>query len=206
MSIAEHPSVDAYEIPVRGRTFESLWEEHGASLSSFLMDRGVRDRDEREEYIQETYVRAFANFDSLQDAGAFRGWICTIAANAVTDVARKKARRGVALQSLSYQPEPVDSGRFGSPPPVIAIRNEERQSVVDAVDSLQDIYARAIRLRYFELLSMEEIAECENVPMGTVKRRLHTGRKILAGFLGAKVRDPDPIEEGRDHIGLGISA
>lgn len=205
MSIADHPRIDAGDSPAETRAFESLWEEHGVSLSSFFMARGVTDRDARADLIQETYLRAFGSFECLADRGSFRSWMHTMASNALVDTYRRKPRFVSAILESDAVIEPADAGRFGMEPPAIAILNEERQAVAEALGKLRGIYARAVRMHYFEYLPLKEIAGREGVPVGTVKRRLHKARKTIAAILKGDEFDSSQ-EEKVDYRGFGIVA
>ena len=79
----------------------------------------------------------------------------------------------------------LTSGKKNSPSYHLE-RNEEGQAIYKAVASLALRHRVVIVLHYFNDLSLQEIAEILDIPVGTVKSRLHYGRRALRMFLEAQ--------------------
>jgi RNA polymerase sigma-70 factor (ECF subfamily) len=84
------------------------------------------------------------------------------------------------------QPVQSDSGEYArqyeapdDDPEQLLVKGEKMQQLAKAIDKLPPHYRVMILLRHQEDLSYEEIAECLEVPLGTVKARIHRAREML---------------------------
>lgn len=128
--------------------------------------------DTATDLFQETWLKALHNLHKYKAKGAFLGWLFTIAANHYRDYYRKRKRR----QSILHRhPEIVR-------PDYIAdhvIHAEEKLLIQQALESLDEPLRIPIILFYFEGYAMDTIADMMQVPVGTVKSRLHRAKKRL---------------------------
>ena len=72
------------------RDFEELLHQHISSAETYVKYK-VSSREDAEDILQETYVRAFRSFNSLNSEESFKPWLISIARNKVNDYYRKKA-------------------------------------------------------------------------------------------------------------------
>jgi RNA polymerase sigma-70 factor (ECF subfamily) len=144
--------------------------------------RMVQNADDAADIAQEAFVKAFQSLATFDLTKSFGAWIAKIAANLCIDHYR---RRRLALVSLDA---PIDTDRGertreladGRPAPDELLGAGESERRMDAlVESLPPRYRMAVVLRYKEDLAYEEIASILDIPLGTVKARLHRAHRLL---------------------------
>lgn len=157
-----------------------LVDRHEAELMRFLY-RLLGDRQAAEDVFQEAFLQAHLSAGTFDASRRFRPWLFTIAANKGRDHLRKKGRR--VMHELSA---PV-GGRSGSEGasfidlmevdvagPAARLDDEERGRLVQrSLDRLSPALREVLLLAYFQRLSYAQIAEDLDIPLGTVKSRLH---------------------------------
>ncbi|MCX7569451.1 RNA polymerase sigma factor SigW [Tumebacillus sp. DT12] len=150
--------------------------------------RMLGNPQEAEDVAQEAFLRAYANLNKYNANHKFSTWIYRIATNLCIDRMRKKK----ADYSLDAETGGVEGGdmysRLASPgrtPEEDAVRNETHREVQTAIENLPDNYRAAVILKYMHDLSLQEIADILEVPVSTVKTRIHRGREALRAGLKA---------------------
>ena len=137
-------------------------------------------------------MKAFSALASFRRGAAFSTWLYAIALNQVrTEYRRRKSVKGQAMLSLDAAGGPGDDpdGRPPEPagtgpgPADEASRKEEAVLLHRALSRLDEEYREAVVLRDLEGLSYEEIAEATKTNIGTVRSRLHRGRRLLRNKL-----------------------
>jgi RNA polymerase sigma factor (sigma-70 family) len=163
------------------KAYRELIELYQAQVFSICL-RMVRRREDAEDLTQETFVRMFRALDRYDPQRPFAAWILTIASRLAIDHIR---RRRVSPVSLTHQ-EPgseetreLDVADPGLGPDEITSRSEEERNANELIQSLPNHYRIVVVLRHQQDLSYEEIAEALNLPLGTVKARIHRAREIL---------------------------
>ncbi len=134
-----------------------------------------------EDLAQETFVRVHQSIAGFEPAGAatLGGWILTIARRLCTDRARgARLRVEVPVAEL---PAPTDEPARG--PAEVLDRQRLGARIRQAIASLPEEQRAVIALREWDGLSYEEIAEIEQVPVGTVRSRLGRAREALRAAL-----------------------
>ena len=147
-------------------------------------DRTVRvlylllgNMDDAEDVAQETFVQAFRYIGSFRRRSNFGTWLHRIALNTARNWIRdnKVERDALAL---------TDDRRHGSDRPEdLLIARERTMEIRNALAQLPQHYREVIVLRHFSDLSYEEIAEVQQVPLGTVRSRRAKGRELLQRLL-----------------------
>lgn len=170
-------SADAH---VDALDFDQLVEEavHGSDPAFTLLWRNFQPRmvrylamftNEPEDLCSEVWIKIATSIKSFQgDSKAFKGWIYTIARNAATDLARKKARNGTSV-------ELEESDWIGE--------NSTMVEVMDLVKRLPQEYAEVIMLRVVANLDVTEVAEIVGKTQGNVRVLTHRGLKQLNEML-----------------------
>lgn len=131
-----------------------------------------------EDASQDAFVSAWANLNTLKDWDKFGSWVCAIAKNRAKCILRSYsyAAADISLNLLEnidlFDTEEADVHA------IVSLKDESAE-LHEAVNALSDKIKEAIRLHYFEGLSIEEIAKKLSIPCGTVKWRLCEGRKQL---------------------------
>ena len=151
--------------------------------------RMVRNREEAEDLAQEAFMKVFSMLERYNPAYAFSSWLFKITSNLCIDTIRKRRIETLPMD----QPVQSESGEYArqyeSPdddPEDVLVKSEKMKQLSEAVDGLPPHYKVMILLRHQEDLSYEEIAECLDVPLGTVKARIHRAREMLKARLAGR--------------------
>lgn len=141
----------------------------------------LRNESEAEDVVQDAFVLAFSKLDSFQGKSAFFTWLYRIAYNvAITRLRRRK--RGVSLDGDEAKVR-LDFPD-GAPSPNHSIeRQEEAIQLYEALDRLSSEHRSILVLREMEELDYDAIAEILDLPVGTVRSRLHRARIRLRELL-----------------------
>ena len=157
--------------------FTELYEQTSAELYRAIRAM-VRDEDLAWDIQQDTYLRAFRSLDKLEADGAFLSWLRRIAVNVTATVMAK--RLPTTFTDLAGEdealPELPDTS-LESQPELALDRQETSRLVREILAGLPEAQQLILGMRYYEDLSIKEIAELLHLPVGTVKTQLHRGRK-----------------------------
>jgi RNA polymerase sigma-70 factor (ECF subfamily) len=132
-------------------------------------------RSAAEDVVQDAFVQAFVKLETFQRASAFYTWLYRIAVNlAISHRRRKRPELSVEAQRESgSHNEPIDASEGPTDP----VEREERIAQVhQAMNVLNDEHRAVLVLREMEGLCYERIAEILDLPVGTVRSRLHRAR------------------------------
>ncbi len=160
--------------------------------------RFLGSRAAAEDVFQETFVQVHLSAETFDTSRRFKPWLFTIGANKARDYHRKHGREPTVSLSASMSREQegrpyVDLLEADLPNPSAPILDAERSRLVKTVvDSLPHHLREILLLSYFQRLSYNQIADTLEIPLGTVKSRLHTA---VAAF--AKVWKGSMVREGR---------
>jgi RNA polymerase sigma-70 factor, ECF subfamily len=165
----------------RGDTesFEILVRRHQKTTFN-LIYRFVGDYDEATETAQEVFLSAYKSIQQFRGDASFSTWLYRIAFNHAStrrENLHNKLKREVALDDAVVL---VDGG---ADPAASAERREIQQCVQQALNSLDREDAQIILLRDLQDVRYEDIAQTLDVPVGTVKSRLHRARQALRASL-----------------------
>lgn len=134
-------------------------------------------REEAEDVVQEAFVQALLKLSSFQRNSAFYTWLYRVAFNiAISRRRRRKAEVSVEQHREAAGIEPLDDGE-GAEDRVL--REERAELVTGALQRLSDEHRAILVLREMEGCCYETIAEILDLPVGTVRSRLHRARLQL---------------------------
>jgi len=167
------------------KAFEALAREAGGRLVGVAF-RILRDLPAAEDAAQQTLVTAWRELPGLRDPGRFEAWLYRILVRACAAEARRSGRWRADVRDVSPD-APVDTNEFR--------RVADRDELERGFRRLTSDQRAVIVLRYWRDLRQEEIAETLDIPLGTVKSRLHHATAALRAALEAEAR-PTLIEEG----------
>lgn len=171
-------------IPVAAiRRDEAFWQSayraHGPAVMGFLLRR-LRRREEAEDLLQETFVRAM-RVDSFE-GGNLRGYLLRIARNLLINRLRRPR--------VVVPAETPEEGRFAE----VAAHDAgpEREShwrafearLEEALEHMKEDHRRAFRMAVMEQYSYAEVARLTGWSLGTVKSNVHRARRKLVAQLG----------------------
>lgn len=182
----------------RRKEFEEITLKYINSLYNMAL-RLVISKEEAEDLVQETYLKAYRFFDTFQKGTNAKAWLFKILRNTFIN----KYRKAISMPSevfyedvesvnsgTTYKPENkseemVDTleDKYGD------LSNLMEDDVKHAIDNLPVEYREAILFSDVEGLSYKDIAEITNVPIGTVKSRLNRARKLLEKSLWEYAKD-----------------
>lgn len=152
----------------------------------------LKDADEAQDAVQETYLRAFLSLAQLQDTARFATWLATIAVNEARGRLRR-GRRSAPLDDMMLQTEIVPM--FTEPsasPERLALSGELRRVLERAIDDLPGPFRTVFMLRGVEGFDVAETAACLGIPAATVKTRFHRARALLRQSLQTEATDALP--------------
>lgn len=156
--------------------------------------RMTRNPQDAEDLVQETYLKAFNNFDSFTQGTNLKAWMYRIMTNAYINNYRKAKRRPVEssadelTDSQLYTTSGHDSTGLQSAE-VEALRAMPDTKISDAMNDLPEDYRMVVYYADVVGLAYKEIAEIMGTPLGTVMSRLHRGRKLLRQALKDVARE-----------------
>jgi len=163
------------------RAYAELLSRHREGVFHVIY-RMVGNRDEAEDLVQETFIKAFRALSSFDDRYAFSTWLYKIAVNHCIDALR---RRKLSTESLDAT-IPTSNGELtreiphpSQSPEGSLISKEQTQLILEAIESLPPIYREIIKLRHQKEKSYEEIGKILGIPLGTVKARIFRARELL---------------------------
>jgi RNA polymerase sigma-70 factor (ECF subfamily) len=143
--------------------------------------RYLSDGSLAEDVFQNTFLQLYIKSDQYEAGRPVRPWLYTIATNQAIDALRRNSRHQHV--SLDHQREEGFDGDIHSlletlegrgPSPMDAAQGSERRERVRAsVDKLPDFLRQVLILAYYQGLKYREIADVLDIPVGTVKSRLH---------------------------------
>lgn len=149
----------------------------------------VGSPDDARDVVQDAFVKAFLKLETFRRSSAFYTWLYRIAFNtAMSGVRRRRPIRSLDQRREAGQ-EPLDAS---AAPSERLEREELAEQVRAALDTLSDEHRLVVVLRDVDGRGYDEIAEILEVPVGTVRSRLHRARMQLREQLKAMLQ-PDQI-------------
>ena len=171
--------------------FAELVRRYQQEMYAFL-HRFVGDAAIAEDLFQETFVQVHRNAGTFDPERRFRPWAFTIAANKARDYLRSSGRR--AAQSLDNTTG-TDETTFldlmesdVAAPPEDLSSAEDVAQVKQVLAELPAAYREVLLLSYFQQFAYKQMAEMLDIPLGTVKSRLHAAVASFAKVYKARQR------------------
>ncbi len=147
-----------------------------------LVLRYVRDPAEAEDIAQEAFIKAYRALPRFRGDSAFYTWLYRIAINTAKNVLAARGRSPVSydIDKDSDEASPMESYmKDTATPEALAMTDEIRSTVNQAIDQLPEDLRTAIVLRELEGLSYDEIAQAMSCPVGTVRSRIFRAREAI---------------------------
>lgn len=162
------------------KAYQEIWNSYQKPIRR-LVQRFVSQTDAAQDLTLEIFVRAFKYLPRFKPTFAFSTWLFRVATNCC--IAFLQLRR-LPTASLSAPQGSDETFTLDYPDPTplpceIVILAQRAERLQQAVSALPFKYYQLIQLHYFHELSYEEIAQRQQVPIGTIKARLHRGRGLL---------------------------
>jgi RNA polymerase sigma-70 factor (ECF subfamily) len=166
--------------------FTRLVERYQRELYHFLW-RFLGDRAAAEDAFQETFLQIWQSAAQFDLQRRFKPWLFTIAANKARDMLRSQSRHPPAPLQANINPGSEESGEFvdlmsavAEQPGAQLERQELQRLVYQTVMRLPVHLREILLLSYFHQFPYRNIAEILQIPLGTVKSRLHAAVALFA--------------------------
>jgi RNA polymerase sigma-70 factor, ECF subfamily len=171
--------------------FEKEALPHSDLLYNYAL-RMTNDPDDAQDLLQETFLKAFRFWDKYEQGTNIRAWLFRILKNSYINRYRRDSKEPetvdydevqnffTSIRHTSADPNDLQQSIFG---------NLLEDEVAGAIAELPEDFRTVVILSDIEGLTYEEIAEFVDCPVGTVRSRLHRGRKMLRAALYDYARD-----------------
>jgi len=165
--------------------FHLIFRRYSKPLLSFIYNL-IGDRDQAEELVQETFVRAYRRLGSLREESYLSTWLFGIARNVVREVIRRKYsdRPLVGLEDVGA----ADPRSFAAGPDEPLMAHELRRAVRAALAGLPEDGRVVFVLKVIHQMKYRQIARITGSSVGKLKTDLHRARRQmrqrLAHYLG----------------------
>jgi RNA polymerase sigma-70 factor (ECF subfamily) len=145
--------------------------------------RLLGNEQDAEDATQDSMVKALSHLDHFDGRSGFRTWLLRIVTNAAFDAGRRRKRRSTLTlgnsDSEANQNEPAVEDD-----PTLALRRQDLRMTLDAALARLPIKQRKTFVLYAEAgLSYEEVAQVQEIPIGTVMSRIYNARVKLQSYL-----------------------
>jgi RNA polymerase sigma-70 factor (ECF subfamily) len=185
MELEEAPK-QHYTEKEKGDVFNNEFLPHIRSMYNFGY-RLTLDRDTANDLVQDTYLKAYRFIESFQKGTNAKAWLFRILKNSFINDYRKKSKEPnkVDYQEVEtyYNSEDVDR-QITPDLRVESLNNMIGDEISNALNSLDVDFKTVIILCDLEGFKYEEMAKILDIPIGTVRSRLHRARNLLKEKLG----------------------
>jgi RNA polymerase sigma-70 factor (ECF subfamily) len=149
----------------------------------------TRHGDDAQDLVQEAALQAFRAFDSFQEGTNFKAWFFRILTNLFINTYRRRQRAPEVDTLSDLEDAPAlylfrrtrEAGMhtWSSDPAALVLEKLDAEQICRAIAALPEDYRVVSALYFMEEFSYQEIAEMVGCPVGTVRSRLHRGRRML---------------------------
>ncbi len=166
------------------QAYQTLFKRYWRQLF-FAVHKMVPDQEEARDVTIEAFTKAFGNLHRFRKEYGFNTWLYRIAINHSLDHKRKKRLSTLPLSTFAnedtndYFALGNDHDRGHANPEELVIGRQKAQAIQSRLGALPAQYREVARLRFVEAYSYVEIADILQMPMGTVKARIHRARCLL---------------------------
>ncbi|WP_410220179.1 RNA polymerase sigma factor [Pedobacter sp.] len=158
--------------------FNNQLNEYSGSLQSFALNF-TKDIEDANDLVQDTLLKAVTYYNKFKEGTNLKGWLFTIMRNTFIN----NYRRTIKTNAIITQSDDISSANlYYSAAKNTAERKFVLGDIHKALATLQPEYQVPF-VKYFEGFKYHEIADELNIPIGTVKTRIHVARGILKKYL-----------------------
>ena len=188
--ISDEGLMDRYRDEGRSEDFAQLVHRYEKELYRYLA-RYLGDATLADDVFQNTFLQVHQKRALYEMGRPFRPWLYAIATHQAVDALRKVGRHPTMSLDLRGDSSGSDASALvdllvsNSPGPIANLEEGERRDWVrKSIDKLPDSLKQTLMLDYFQDLNFREIAEILDIPVGTVKSRLHAALQKLQEMAG----------------------
>ncbi len=158
--------------------FNNMVIKQSSSLKSYAL-HFTRDVDDADDLVQDTLLKAITYYNKFAEGTNLKGWLYTIMKNTFIN----NYRRVTKINTLVTKSDEISSANLlFSSNGNAAIGKFIMDDITRSLNSLSEDYKIPFNM-YFEGYKYHEIADYLNIPIGTVKTRIHVARKLLKSQL-----------------------
>lgn len=182
------PSEDLLKARFTAEALPLLDQLFGAAMKM------TRNPQDAQDLVQETFLKAFSAFSSYEEGTNLKAWLYRIMTNSYINTYRKRQR-----QPFLGAVDELEDWELGGAESTTAMSSRSAEAeaidrtpdsiVTEALNGLAEDFRMAVYLADVEGFSYQEIADIQEVPIGTVMSRLHRGRAKLRQVLGEYARE-----------------
>jgi len=163
--------------------FAFLIERYEAKLARYLERLGVGLLEDREDILQNTFIKAYRNLNSFDPTLSFSSWVYRIAHNEAMSFFRAKHSRpqvtlGEGSEVLLAELQDADADAS-----LLAEARLSREGLAKAFAALPEAYRNVLILRFPENRSYAEMSDILKIPVGTVSTLLYRAKRALRAIL-----------------------
>lgn len=161
---------------VKKALFNKIWQKYYRRV--WLFSGGIL-KDQKaviDDTVQEIMLKVFKNLDKFNPRYSFCTWIFTIARNTCLNRMNKKRIRTKMLMD-----NVVDSSNTN--PEEVFLEKNTRQQVRSFINNLSEQNAQIAYLRFYENLKIKQISHVTQMPVGTIKYKIHNIKQNLKNYL-----------------------
>jgi RNA polymerase sigma-70 factor, ECF subfamily len=141
----------------------------------------TRNREEAEDLVQETYLKAWQGFSSFQLGTNFRAWMYRILRN--TFLTSRTSSQGSMTVPLDSHEDGIELAFIAETPESLLLELSNRELVRNAIEELPMHFREILLLCEIDEMSYREISEALSIPIGTVMSRLARARSAVSDGL-----------------------
>jgi RNA polymerase sigma-70 factor (ECF subfamily) len=157
------------------RAFGELVGRYESKVYSLAM-KMLRNPEDAEDVLQDTFLRAYRGIKSFQGNSTFSTWIYRITANSALMRLRKKQLPTVSIDDADERETPINIADWAPGPVEQLLTQETQKAMSEAIEALPPEFRQVFILRDVEELSNAEVADILDLSVAAVKSRLHRAR------------------------------
>lgn len=169
------------------RAFGQLVERYESKVYSLAL-KMLRNPEDAEDVLQDTFLRAYRGIKSFKGNSTFSTWVYRITANSALMRLRKKQLPTVSIDDADEREAPINIADWAPGPAEQLLSQETQRAMNEAIEALPAEFRQVFVLRDIEELSNSEVADILDLSVAAVKSRLHRARlKVrnrLASYFG----------------------
>ena len=163
--------------------FAELVSQYQPRLRAFL-GKMLGQSQHLDDLTQEVWMDVFKDLKRLSNPGAFLPWMYRIARNRAFRMLRKRTHPTVSIDEVDGKAQAAEEPEFGS---------DDVRAVHLALDRLIPEHREVLLLRFIEDMSYDDIAAVVQVPLGTVRSRIHNAKLNLRRIIEQDMPDRSPL-------------
>ena len=174
----------------RREAFDDLVARHRDRVFSFALWYARADRDGAEDIAADIWIEVFRSAAAFRAESSFRTWLYSVSRNVCLGWIKRRGAASARLLPLETEDDETLELPDGEPPVLDALERLERERIVRAaVESLPPHHRVVLLLREWEGLTYAEIAAALDLPLGTVRSRLHNALARLTLRLNTALKE-----------------